>query len=134
MIEHVPERPDLHADAVEAAACIPPDVSVEYAGETKDRDKSFRSLAIALIWAVLVLLAVLAVSCLLLAPGCGSGAGAIVVEANTQYTAISALIDGTILGRAGETLPGLVDALLDLRGAQGGATESSDKVSGCARS
>lgn len=54
--------------------------------------------------------------------------GAIVVEANTEYTAISALIDGTILGRAGETLPGLVDALLDLRKQGGGARRAKGKV------
>jgi NAD-dependent deacetylase len=60
-------------------------------------------------------------------------AGAIVVEANTQYTAISALIDGTILGRAGDTLPGLVDALLDLRKQQGGASRATGRVSGRGR-
>ena len=61
-------------------------------------------------------------------------AGAVVVEANTEYTAISALIDATILGKAGETLPGLVDALLDLRKSHGNARAASGKVPGRARS
>jgi NAD-dependent deacetylase len=60
--------------------------------------------------------------------------GAIVVESNTEYTAISALIDGTILGKAGETLPGLVDALLDLRKSHGGGQPAAGKVSGRAGS
>ena len=41
--------------------------------------------------------------------------GAFVVEVNTNYTPISALIDATLIGKAGEVLPKLVDALLDLR-------------------
>jgi len=41
--------------------------------------------------------------------------GAFVVEINTEYTAISVLIDSTIIGRAGEILPPLVSALADAR-------------------
>jgi NAD-dependent deacetylase len=41
--------------------------------------------------------------------------GGFVVEANTEFTAISALIDATLLGKAGETLPALVDAVLEAR-------------------
>jgi NAD-dependent deacetylase len=61
-------------------------------------------------------------------------AGAIVVEANTQYTAISALIDATILGKAGETLPALIDALLDLRGVRERSPGAAGTLSGRARS
>jgi NAD-dependent deacetylase len=61
-------------------------------------------------------------------------AGAVVVEANTEYTAISALIDATVLGRAGETLPGLVDALVDLRKLRGNASGAARKVPGRAGS
>ena len=55
--------------------------------------------------------------------------GAVVVEANTEYTAISALIDGTILGQAGETLPALVDALVGLRESRGNTPRATRKVS-----
>lgn len=40
-------------------AHVPPHIRVEYAGETEDRDKSFRSLMIALIWAVLLIFFIL---------------------------------------------------------------------------
>lgn len=60
--------------------------------------------------------------------------GALVVEANTEYTAISALIDATILGRAGDTLPPLVDELLNLRKSPGNTPRAARKVSGRARS
>ncbi len=43
--------------------------------------------------------------------------GAFVVEVNTEYTAISVLIDSTIIGRAGEVLPSLVSTLADARAA-----------------
>ncbi len=55
--------------------------------------------------------------------------GAVVVEANTEYTAISALIDATILGQAGETLPELVDALVGLRESRGNTPRAARKVS-----
>jgi NAD-dependent deacetylase len=38
--------------------------------------------------------------------------GALVVEVNTGYTAISALIDVTLLGAAGEVLPGLAERVI----------------------
>jgi len=41
--------------------------------------------------------------------------GAFVVEVNTEYTAISVLIDTTLIGRAGEVLPSLVSELADAR-------------------
>ena len=41
--------------------------------------------------------------------------GGFVVEINTEYTAISVLIDTTLIGRAGEILPSLVEALTDVR-------------------
>ncbi len=41
--------------------------------------------------------------------------GAFVVEVNTEYTAISVLIDTTLIGRAGETLPPLVERLAEAR-------------------
>lgn len=40
--------------------------------------------------------------------------GALVVEVNTSYTPISALIDATLLGRAGELVPELADRVLEL--------------------
>ncbi len=43
--------------------------------------------------------------------------GAFVVEVNTEYTAISVLIDTTLIGRAGEVLPSLVSALAETRAA-----------------
>ena len=61
-------------------------------------------------------------------------AGAIVVEVNTQYTAISALIDATILGKAGETVPTLVEALLETRGSGGSPQAEGRGVTGRARS
>ena len=41
--------------------------------------------------------------------------GAYVVEVNTGYTPISALIDATLIGRAGDILPDVAERLLDLR-------------------
>ncbi len=41
--------------------------------------------------------------------------GAFVVEINTEYTAISVLIDTTLIGRAGDVLPSLVSALTEAR-------------------
>jgi len=43
--------------------------------------------------------------------------GAFVVEVNTEYTAISVLIDTTLIGRAGEVMPPLVEALAGARSA-----------------
>lgn len=43
--------------------------------------------------------------------------GGFVVEVNTEYTAISVLIDTTLIGRAGEVLPSLVKALAETRSA-----------------
>jgi NAD-dependent deacetylase len=60
--------------------------------------------------------------------------GGLVVEVNTEYTPISALIDGTILGRAGDVLPGLVDALSEARGSGEGRRGAARGVSGRARS
>lgn len=60
--------------------------------------------------------------------------GGVVVEANTEYTAISALIDATILGPAGEILPTLVDALLELRGSREGPKSAAGTVPGRATS
>ena len=54
--------------------------------------------------------------------------GGVVVEANTELTAISALIDGTILGRAGETIPALVDALLEARQSRTNPERAAGKV------
>jgi NAD-dependent deacetylase len=61
-------------------------------------------------------------------------AGAMVVEVNTQYTAISALIDATVLGKAGDTLPALVDALLKIRKSRGNTPAERREVPGRARS
>ncbi|MCD4689863.1 NAD-dependent deacylase [bacterium] len=41
--------------------------------------------------------------------------GGFVVEVNTEYTAISVLIDTTIIGKAGDVLPPFVDALAEVR-------------------
>jgi len=41
--------------------------------------------------------------------------GAFVVEINTEYTAISVLIDSTLIGRAGDILPSLVSSLANAR-------------------
>lgn len=41
--------------------------------------------------------------------------GAFVVEVNTGFTPISALIDATVIGRAGEILPSLVDDVAEAR-------------------
>lgn len=60
--------------------------------------------------------------------------GGLVVEVNTGYTPISALIDGTILGRAGDVLPGLVDALLEVRESRGDHHGVARGVSGQAKS
>ncbi|MBN2566417.1 MAG: NAD-dependent deacylase [Candidatus Eisenbacteria bacterium] len=40
--------------------------------------------------------------------------GALVIEINTSFTPISALVDATLLGRAGDVLPELVDRILPL--------------------
>jgi NAD-dependent deacetylase len=61
-------------------------------------------------------------------------AGAIVVEVNTQYTAISALIDATVIGKAGEAVPALVDELLEARGSGDSARAERGGVRGRARS
>jgi len=42
--------------------------------------------------------------------------GALVVEINTTYTPISALVDATLLGRAGDIMPELVARLVDVLG------------------
>lgn len=42
--------------------------------------------------------------------------GAFVVEVNTAYTPISALVDATLLGSAGEILPEIADRVLELTG------------------
>ena len=60
--------------------------------------------------------------------------GALVVEVNTNYTPISALIDATLIGKAGDVLPGLVDAVLDLVGERGRETASPSEVPERARS
>ena len=60
--------------------------------------------------------------------------GAFVVEVNVGYTPISALIDTTLIGRAGALMPALVDDILKRRGerheseaAMGGAEASSKR-------
>lgn len=50
--------------------------------------------------------------------------GALVVEVNVDLTPISALIDGTLAGRAGDVLPELVDRVLE-RAAQEGPRPST---------
>lgn len=45
--------------------------------------------------------------------------GAFVVEVNTGFTPISALIDATVIGRAGEIMPGLVDGVTEAMEANG---------------
>ena len=46
--------------------------------------------------------------------------GAFVVEVNTAYTPISALVDATLLGKAGAILPELVNRVLELAGERAG--------------
>jgi NAD-dependent deacetylase len=48
--------------------------------------------------------------------------GAFVVEINTAYTPISALVDATLLGRAGDVLPEIVHQVLELLSGVGGGT------------
>lgn len=50
--------------------------------------------------------------------------GAMVVEINVAYTPISALIDATIVGRAGDILPAVVDGVLALGRGAGAETPS----------
>ena len=52
--------------------------------------------------------------------------GAFVVEVNANYTPISALIDATLIGRAGEVLPKLVGALLDRRSGMRSGNDHQD--------
>ncbi len=59
--------------------------------------------------------------------------GALVVEVNTAYTPISALIDATLVGKAGDILPELADRLLELVGTRD-VPETSEKVGGKSRS
>jgi NAD-dependent deacetylase len=44
-------------------------------------------------------------------------AGALVVEINTSFTPVSALVDATLLGRAGDIMPELAQRILELAGA-----------------
>jgi NAD-dependent deacetylase len=53
--------------------------------------------------------------------------GAFVIEVNTEYTAISVLIDTTLIGRAGDILPVLVAALAGVRSAVGSEAGTSPK-------
>lgn len=57
--------------------------------------------------------------------------GAFVVEVNMGYTPISALVDATLLGRAGDILPELAERVLELvekGGVGGGATGQAKKT------
>jgi NAD-dependent deacetylase len=49
--------------------------------------------------------------------------GALVVEVNTSFTPVSALVDATLLGRAGEVLPELVRLILPLLDAGNGVPQ-----------
>jgi NAD-dependent deacetylase len=52
--------------------------------------------------------------------------GAFVVEVNTAYTPISALVDATLVGRAGDVLPRIAERVLELAGnPSGGASETA---------
>jgi len=57
-------------------------------------------------------------------------AGAFVVEVNTAYTPISALVDATLLGRAGDVMPEVASRVLEARGEAERA--SADPVSNSA--
>ena len=54
--------------------------------------------------------------------------GAFVVEVNTAYTPISALVDATLIGSAGDILPEIAARVLELVGERGG--QVADPVSG----
>jgi NAD-dependent deacetylase len=56
--------------------------------------------------------------------------GAFVVEVNVSFTPISALIDTTLIGRAGELMPALVDEILKHRGASRQTEEAIDGGAG----
>ena len=50
--------------------------------------------------------------------------GALVVEINTAYTPISALVDATLLGKAADVLPELAERVLEIITARAGDTVS----------
>lgn len=60
--------------------------------------------------------------------------GAFVVEVNTGYTPISALIDATLIGKAGDILPELSERMLDLVGDERTNPETPGKVTKRSRS
>jgi len=60
--------------------------------------------------------------------------GAFVVEVNTGYTPISALIDATLVGRAGDILPGIAERLLEGRGNKGSRNEAASPAEESRRS
>ncbi|MFH1502362.1 MAG: NAD-dependent deacylase [Candidatus Eisenbacteria bacterium] len=60
--------------------------------------------------------------------------GALVVEVNVGLTPISALIDATLFGKAGEVLPELVDRVLERKASQGSPSmPSSEKAETASR-
>jgi NAD-dependent deacetylase len=54
--------------------------------------------------------------------------GAFVVEVNTAYTPISALVDATLVGRAGDILPQIASRVLELLGSVGGGARAASKT------
>ncbi len=60
--------------------------------------------------------------------------GAFVVEVNTEFTPVSALIDATLLGKAGEILPDFVDGVIERIEAEGRPVGARREVPEGARS
>lgn len=56
--------------------------------------------------------------------------GAFVVEVNVGFTPISTLIDATLVGKAGEVLPELVERVLEVVGDQASGAEAAEEVAG----
>jgi NAD-dependent deacetylase len=54
--------------------------------------------------------------------------GAFVVEVNTAYTPISALVDATLIGRAGDILPQVSSRVQELIGSAGGGAGAPQKT------
>jgi NAD-dependent deacetylase len=54
--------------------------------------------------------------------------GAFVVEVNTAYTPISALVDATLVGRAGDVLPQIASRVLELIEGVGGGAGATAKT------